>query len=555
MKKYFLTKGEKYFITDDKWKTYNLTSDLPTGYVKETNSTIKKKIDFIFNYGENNSKLIIKELRNIENLLIKNKGFKRTQFKDGYGTAFEVFSVSIIHSLPYDEVIEKYMVAGSKDAKIDAVYYDEFDEICYVYQVKLGHIDSETAQKTVENFEEYLTSETLSKKDVKDFLDFMSNFSFRKEVKDSKKIQYMLISSPTVAVNTMYYNVYTPTDIFNKYIEHLLTPPKDHSMKLKIEMKKEQLSMISETEFFSYVPAITLMDSLTQASKTDDRFYFLFRDNVRGKLSASKNIIETIDLEPDNFSKFNNGVSITGDVFYNGKYINVKNPSIVNGQQTIYTLKEAKKLNDILVPVFFRGTKNTDLKQKIAFYNNTQKQIKIIDLMSIDYNVRKLQTDLLNLFQKDEKSYYLNIYTQGSASYLKKAKKLIDKNSIIKLNDFFKLYYSITTPDNIGYWKNSFSKQLEKQTKLGIKFDIETAKSVCETISKFNEYIDELDKDEKNKIKTGDLPFMYILNKTNNNFDKTKDLFKQLSQGLVGKPLKDFYRSKEIYSNIKKLDI
>jgi len=193
--------------------------------------------------------------------------------------------------------------------------------------------------------------------------------------------------------------------------------------------------------------------------------------------------------------------------------------------------------------------------QKIAFYNNTQKQIKIIDLMSIDYNVRKLQTDLLNLFQKDEKSYYLNIYTQGSASYLKKAKKLIDKNSIIKLNDFFKLYYSITTPDNIGYWKNSFSKQLEKQTKLGIKFDIETAKSVCETISKFNEYIDELDKDEKNKIKTGDLPFMYILNKTNNNFDKTKDLFKQLSQGLVGKPLKDFYRSKEIYSNIKKLDI
>lgn len=554
MKKYFLTKKEKYYITEDNWKNYTLTDELPDkSYKKESSSTKRKAVVFKDNYGVTNSNLIIKEFQAIERLLLQAEKCNKEDFDDGFGKAFEVFSVSVIHNIPYKEVISKYIVHGSNDAKIDAVFYDSHKEICHVFQSKLGYLDSNIGQITISNFKTYMEDDKVAITNSSDFVSFMENFQDKERINEAKKINYVFISKPSVIVDALYYETYEPEDIFDLFLRKLIAPPVDHSIKFRLYADKNNISKVSDGEFFTYLQAKNLLKALKEAAKGDDRFHNLFRDNVRGKLTLSKSIAQTLKNEPNNFSKYNNGVSITGLVSYNGSYINVIDPSIVNGQQTIYSLLQSEDLNNVLVPVFFKGTSSETDKQRIAHYNNSQRKIKTVDLLSINLNVRKLQIDLLSLIKKDKKSYYLNIYTQGTTTYLKSARKLIPTYNIIALIPFLKLYYSIETPEDIGRWKNNFTNKLDQKLDSEITFDLERSEKVCETISVYNKYLSELDKEEKNKIKTGDLPFMYLLYQNDNSLNKTLELFDTLIKNMSSKNIKDAFRSRSIYDEIKKV--
>lgn len=552
MKKFFLTRSEKYFITEDNWKTFELSNDVPnSGYKKETNSTKKKSIQFKYEFGVKNAKIFIDQFNKIEKILINTGRYRKIDFNDGYGAAFEVFTISALHNIPYEETIENFIVHGSNDAKIDGVYFDELNNECYVYQVKLGFLNSENAQITVDNFQSYLSQGPLSSANSSDFNSFMDQYKYKSQLDSLDKIRYVIISNPVVSVNAEYYSQYKPNQIFEKYIQNLLTPPKDHSIKLKINISRDKVSKISDTEFFTYIQAITLINSLKEASRIDERFHFLFRDNVRGKLTKSKHILKTIQESPELFSKYNNGVSITGKVRFNGTYIYVTNPSIVNGQQTIYTLKDEENLNDIFVPVFFKGTRDEIEKFNIAFYNNSQKAIKPVDLLSINKDLRKLQLQLLSIPQNPNESYFLDIYSQGSTEYKKNAKKIIDKNRIINLSMFLKLYYSIDKPEDIGLWKNTFTKKLTEYMERGLYFDLEKAKLTCHVISRYNKYINSIeDKNERNTIKTGNLAYMYLLYKKENDIVKSRELFNRIIQNGNGKKPNDIFRAKNIINEI-----
>ena len=555
MNKYFLTQGEKYFITKNKWIDFELINSLPSNeYIKETSATQKKKVEFQHNFGKTNSGLIIKEFAKIESLLIKKEYCNKTDFNDGYGKAFEVFTVAVLHNIPYEDVIEKYIVHGSDDGKIDAVYYDEHMKICRVFQMKLGYLDSDKAQMTSDNFANYLKFNTALHPNSQDFIDFMDKFEFKNQIAQSKKIQYVFVSTNSVSVRGLSFVIHTPNFIFETFINSLLTPPADNSVLLRIAADDSNISRVSEDEFFTYLSANSLILGLMEAVKNDEKkFNYLFRDNVRGKLTINKKIQETLKNEKDKFSKYNNGVSITGLVNHNGTFITVTNPSIVNGQQTIYSLKNAEDLNNVVVPVFFRGIKSETDKQKIAHYNNSQRKIKSIDLLSININVRRLQQDLLKLLDLKKNSYFLNIYNQGSTDYLKNARKLITKNKIIDLSSFLKLYYTLINPAEMGIWKNSFSTQLDKQMKTEITFELDKAEKVCESIATYNQQVQGLEKDRRNLVKSGDLPFMYILIKTNNKIDKANEAFDNLVYNNKDKVIKDVFRTKNIYDEVKKV--
>ncbi|NLQ92602.1 hypothetical protein EKS19_09760 [Streptococcus mutans] len=127
----------------------------------------------------------------------------------------------------------------------------------------------------------------------------------------------------------------------------------------------------------------------------------LLYDNVRGYLGNTKfnkNILNSLDEEPDRFFMYNNGITITANKVQANKINGNKKLrctldgfQIVNGGQTlrtIYKYKENKfdeeKLSnaEILVRIF-QTENNSVLTNNIAEFTNSQNAISAVDLKSI----------------------------------------------------------------------------------------------------------------------------------------------------------------------------
>ncbi len=139
----------------------------------------------------------------------------------------------------------------------------------------------------------------------------------------------------------------------------------------------------------------------------------IFEDNVRVYLkqrsSINKNIKKTASDEDESnkFFFYNNGITITCDTFdYQGKLsplINLFGLQVVNGSQTLHSLKEAfdelnddsENFDDISLLCRIYETKDTEFKSKIAEYTNNQNPVSNRDVRSIDIIQIKLERELL----------------------------------------------------------------------------------------------------------------------------------------------------------------
>lgn len=154
-------------------------------------------------------------------------------------------------------------------------------------------------------------------------------------------------------------------------------------------------------------------------SEIDER---AFNDNVRIYLHQRTNVNKAIkstaidEIESSNFFFYNNGITITCDLIdYQGKKdvtITLNNIQIVNGGQTIHSLKEALNESDnienisILCKIY--QTNNKDLKAKIAEFTNNQNPVKGRDIRSIDEVQIKLEKEfkLLGYHYERKKNQY-----------------------------------------------------------------------------------------------------------------------------------------------------
>lgn len=142
--------------------------------------------------------------------------------------------------------------------------------------------------------------------------------------------------------------------------------------------------------------------------KKQDLELSLLFDNVRGYLGSTtkfnKNIIKTIQDQPNKFFMFNNGITMTAKSIVKEDINGAKKFScritgfqIVNGGQTIRTIYEfchnsfdqEKLANaEILVRLFQTAT-DKQLTNNIAEYTNSQNAISSVDLKSIsDYQIK-----------------------------------------------------------------------------------------------------------------------------------------------------------------------
>ncbi|WP_060209927.1 AIPR family protein [Sporosarcina koreensis] len=136
----------------------------------------------------------------------------------------------------------------------------------------------------------------------------------------------------------------------------------------------------------------------------------LLYDNVRGflgKTPYNKKIIDTLKESPDNFFLFNNGVTMIAETIESVRQVNkfdvsLSNFQIVNGGQTVSSIftfinsieldnKSDEEINSILTPIFtsfvllrlYKVPTNSDLKNLIAEYTNSQNSISDMNLKSI----------------------------------------------------------------------------------------------------------------------------------------------------------------------------
>lgn len=509
--------NNKYLITNDEWNSVECVDCINEFYELEKNQDNVFKGKLTYEYGKRKAKIIINELEIIRGLLDRISINKKNE---GYGSAFEVFAISTYYNIEYEECINKYIINGDYDGKIDAIYFNN-DEI-FIYQIKLNEINSDDFNIMKINYEQCIKGKIPNY--GKDLYHYIIK---HKDSLKNKKIHFCSISN-----NLNYDTNIKPSYIFNKYFENKLLPIDKNNIELNIikpsikidNIYQYNVSKDNNNNFCFYIEADNLIKYLIEALGVNPNSYNnvtidiskYFNDNVRGILNTNKNMIKTIDTEPENFIKYNNGISITGQVIDTGIGILIKNPVINNGQQTITTLiRYNKNLDKIILPVKITNETDFNIKSKISRYSNEQYKVKSIDMLSLNAYIRLIQKEIYN-----KGKYFLEIYSSGKKSYHSTITNLYNKEEIISLLDFIKLYFSIINKKDLGNWKNNPNSQIEK-INIDTRFDLDLSIKVCKAISDYEKHIKNIDnKKDKDNLKSADLAFKYLLcNENLNEFE------------------------------------
>lgn len=207
--------------------------------------------------------------------------------------------------------------------------------------------------------------------------------------------------------------------------------------------------------------------------------------------------------------------------------LTITNPIINNGQQTLWNLLTQETLKDVEVLVIVKNDSKPSVKDKIARFTNEQRQIKPVDLYSLDENLRKIQIDLYH-DKEFREEMFLNINKSGKKQYDMLMKQIYSTESIIQVDEFCRLYFS-TSDNQIGKWKNNISNMIEHKLNESPSFDFAKAKKICQIIKTFKVELKQLSKEEKNDLKAADLATMYIMYTDKKTFQEAFEIIKKIN--------------------------
>ena len=553
MKKFIRESKNKLLISEDNWKTINVLEKKSVEAEEERNHDRIKEVKIRHKLGDSKGKIIIEELNKIRKLISEEKN-------NGYGSSFEVFCISVLYDISYEEVYEKHIVKGNRDGKIDAIYWD--DNNVYIYQIKLNFLEINYRNKIKKIYKQFIDGKEIVENDCEDLVNYLN---VHKDVLKNKKCNIIMVSENDNGQN------FTPYDVMEKFFEKSFLQNKNQIV-LSLYIKSDEdindgvsilLSKAKEEVYAFFYNAKEFIDTLLNVPqvRTSQNIYKYFYDNVRGFTGDNIQMISTIENEPENFSKYNNGITITGKVTYDndgfGRIV-IESPIISNGQQTIYNLLNHKDmLENINLLIIVKNDNEPSIMDKIARFTNTQKSISAIDLLSLDKNIREIQKNIY-LHEKDDNEIFLDINTSGKKPYDGMIRQIYGKYGVISLKDFCKLYFSTRT-GKLGSWKSTISTCINELLEEGIEeFDITEAVKVCKIIKTAKKYINEIeDQKAKNDLRSSDLALMYIMMKYNYSVEKAHEIIENINaeyyynNHLRRSKLIDLYKSNNILSLIK----
>lgn len=552
MNKFIRNKDNLIHVSNDNWKTFETMKKKSIEGIEEIDRDIISIIKLRHELGDILAKIIVDEFDKI-----------RLQFNmqsgDGYGHAFEVFALAVLYNINYNIVFDNYIVSGQNDGKIDAIYWKK--DINIIYQIKMDYLDFSEVEVIDKNYYEFISTGNISSENSQDLLLFCKKH--QKNITREKEYEIVTISNNGINESHI-----SSKNIYLKYFEnYLLNKTNNLTISLTIPKENGVAKIIDDKSIYAYfIDAKVFIEDLLRCDNIGgdiNNLYKLFYDNVRGNLGINKAMRETIDNDPSNFVKYNNGVTITGFV----KYINtpcliIDEPIINNGQQTIWNLiNKYPNIDGTSLLIIVKNESDYKIKSKISKYTNTQKNIKPIDLLSLDSNIRKLQSQLFNLTINSDDPIFLEINTSGERHYNKLIKVIYKRENIIHLIDFCKLYFAVET-NKLGDWKSNVSKQLVDLLEKDVIYDIEKSLMICNSIIKYKKYLQSItDKSIKNILRTADLAFMYIQYKYNFSEEKThiiidkmnKKYFYDIPDSKRKSKVIDLYKANDIVNMIEEV--
>lgn len=475
-------------------------------------------------------------------LFLEKKEMNKTLFIDSYlnriskknnisqDLAFEVFSISTILDISFDEVYDSVVIKG-EDGGIDGIFFEEDygNFTMHVFQCKnMKKLKQNQLDKFRNDFRDiFIDGNKAKKKNISGlnksiekyrdilksgrFIDSKLYYIYNGEIDDES-----FTSNKNLTDNFHIedeFEIWDSNDLYDKIkrLVNSLNKRKQIDFCFKpensnITSKKDNQGLISFSIYqvkaaIFRIPAKQLCEMLNLEKNINGTFEKIFSENIRGFLGkknlTNEKIYETIHSDKNVYFPFlNNGITIICNEFklpYNpqlGNYnLPCKNPVIVNGLQTTYMLyseylKDSNILDDVYVTIRLYETEDQDLVELITDATNTQSAIGFRD---------KISNKGFNLYAKE-------LFENKGIGY-------ITKRGEIFVMDNIKFKKSIHNTSLLPLWYASFFESPH----ISLVMPKLMYKEIFQATNKENHPLNELFKGEVDSPLYSQLFFVYIL--------------------------------------------
>lgn len=346
--------------------------------------------------------------------------------------ALAAYSIKMLYPNEENENIVKYIVDGSNDNGLDVIYYiKELNELCFV-QSKFNHAgNSEPELGDIKKFLDGIRDLLQLKfnkfnQKINDLKEEIFNILNKEGLKYKAILVYTAINLSDVAMSEFREfkkeqnnaNDIADFEIINQKRLYSSLQSSDSKINLEVALKEWGKYSGEMTSFYGHISASLVFNWWEQYREN------LFDLNIRkmlGNTEINEGIIDTLDISPEKFWYFNNGVTMVCSsiekkaIYGNLKDIGVfdcKGVSIVNGAQTIGCIGKfaqqsddnRRKLEEAFIPIRIisvervneEGERYIDeaFARDVTKTNNRQNRIDSRDFLVLDQVQRKIESQL-----------------------------------------------------------------------------------------------------------------------------------------------------------------
>lgn len=362
--------------------------------------------------------LIDEEVSRYEDPTEKGQAFLKWVLKNVFEKAEDESSII---DAPYDLGIDTYFESGEEDI--------------YVVQSKYGASHSINAiNQFAKDFENFQSVE-IEKLNVK-------LHDLRKWLREGRKVRLIYITDNQVTEQEKQNALKIGIDVYD--IDRIAQEIWSRSIE-PYKGKIERLEILDKLNYGNYCICILPLKSLAEFIERTKEY--IFQSNIRQWLQfrtkVNKGIRETLKNNPENFFKYNNGITLVCDdfKFINKKELELTSPQIVNGAQTCNAVwvswKDDPNLKGEVLATIIRAVSIDDMRV-ITRYRNSQNAIRGKDFVSLEEFHREIKITLESL------GYFYEIQT-GSFALLEPKERMKYKGS-----QEYNKYLSTTHKGNIS---------------------------------------------------------------------------------------------------------
>ena len=367
------------------------------------------------------------------------------------------------------DIDEAVSIGGKDDYEIDIFYVDDGtysrEQAIYMIQAKFSeNLDHVVTRAEIESFTGAMGHIRRCPESANMVFKQKSMFFKRIEAQYPNIKKYMIFAvtgKPNAQVDELIrndewrqekkvFNNNTYLDILDidKILSYITSHP---TPKIKIKFEDQ---VIKKTDKFTNRDSVVgYIDAKQLVKLSEQNRETIFLDNPRQSLGNTapthKAILDTLsrDVGRQRFWKMNNGITSICEGFekITDTEYQMKNFRIVNGRQTIYTLKKSTyPTDDVYLLMAVHGAIDDDERNQISEATNTQNPIKPVDLVT---NYSEM-IEMTMQCKKDYPEFYFERQTKGFKSSNMALQNRVTLRRLMEKNATARSYYAYAISPN-----------------------------------------------------------------------------------------------------------